>query len=318
MNRMNVLIIALMQLFVYFSLLGQDIQNGGFESGSTATFISQIYKADFWGFGCDGTASLYDCHSPQPETFPGPSPVATPILCVNPRNNGLNNCRFGAINSRKTFQSSPGIVDTSAGESIINELNGNLLPNIEYKIHAYVARGNYYPVVQPVVRKIEVVLRTGNCIDEIIIPIPIDITYNSCEWMSVSTSFQISSSQASLGYNYIEFRDASTDLNSHGEMIFIDDVWLENLGRDVSVNNNDKFSITKGVNIYPNPVINVLNIETDLPFERAVIMDLTGKELLEQVDSKTVMVDNLSSGIYIVYLEDIGRKIMSIQKFTKQ
>lgn len=319
MNRIKIVIIVFLQVFVYSTLLGQvTIQNGDFEAGSTATSISQIYKADFWGFGCDGTADLYDCESPTPgPPFPpGPSLVATPKLCINPRNNGYNNCRFGAITCKNTYYPEAGVLDTTAGESLVNELSGNLLSSTKYTISAYVARGNYTPVIQPLNRRIEAVLRTGNCIDEIIVPIPIDITFNNCEWMPITVDFQISQAQASQGFNFIEFRDASEDIIYHSELIFIDDVHLE--GRRVSSIDENGVIPENLISIYPNPVKSELNIKTDIPFNRVVVMDLMGNVMFISTDVETIYVEKLSPGLYIVRLEDLHGNKSFKQKFVKQ
>jgi len=316
---------ALIVLFIInFTLFGQVIENGGFENGPTVTGFGQMYKANFWADGCWDAGSLpqlYDCQA-TPQTsgpFAGLIIGGTPAGCIYPRNNGSTNCRFGSISCLGTFGAT-----TGPGTSIWNKLSSDLLPNVTYELQAWVARTQFIPPPVgtnswPTFRRIEVVLRATNdafaiCDNEIVVPIPIDIVFNNCNWMFISTTFQLTPAQSALGYDFIEFRELPRS-NYSTENIYIDDVML--LGGPVGLSPKDTEAFSfRTVNIYPNPASSELNIETELAFESAVIMDLMGKELIVSSDSKTISLENLSAGVYIIQLENNGE--LYSQRFVKQ
>jgi hypothetical protein len=306
---------------VHFTLNCQTIQNGDFESGPHPNFFGQINRADFWDRGCYGSSalypSLYDCQA-TPATsgpFAGQILVDPPAGCINPRNNGQTNCRFGSISCLGTFGASQG-----PGTSIWNELSADLQPNITYEFNAWVARTQFVPPpvgtnVWPVVRRVELVLRAttdGNiCDNEIVIPVPVDITFNSCNWMKISTTFQLTPLQALGGYDRIEIRELPRS-NYSLENIYIDDVEL--LGGVTGV--DELNPTTSSFVVYPNPVTSDLKIETEIDFEKCIIMDLTGKELLEFSNSKTISLENLASGTYFISILSNGQ--YHSQRFVKQ
>lgn len=295
----------------HIAVFGQAIQNGTFEAGTTPNNISQIARATYWHIACNGNTDLYDCQAdPVGGSGPGSGSVivGTPAACINPRSNGSNNCRFGSIRTAGQFSSSG---------SLYNELDADLLPNITYTIQAYVARGlapSGSNLNWPATRRIEAVLRAttdGNyCDNEIIVPIPIDIVYNNCNWMFVSATFQLTPTQALGGYDLIEFRDLSR-VGYDQERIYIDDVEL--LGGTAGL--SETLS-SETVNIYPVPTSSNLHIDTKFSFEKVLITDLMGKVLLEGADSKTISVETLSDGVYIIQLVN-GEEIYS-QRIVKQ
>lgn len=318
MKKITLIIISV----AHFTLFGQIIQNGDFEDGLIPNSSGQIHYADFWHVGCYGTAgltpSLYDCQADPVPSGPsaGQVVVGTPAGCIYPRNNGSTNCRFGSITCVGTSGATQG-----PGTSIWNELSSDLLPNITYELQAWVARTQFVapPIGTnswPTVRRIEVVLRATTdgsvCDNEIIVPVPIDIVFNDCNWMFINTTFQLTPAQAAIGYDLIEFRELPLS-NYSFESIFIDDVVL--LSRALGLPSEETFS-SGTVNIYPNPAVYELNIETEIQFNRVVILDLMGKELIVSVDSKTISLENLSAGVYIIQLES-NNDIYS-QRFVKQ
>lgn len=309
MKNLFFTIILLGHIWSCSSVFAQTIQNGGFEDGPTATNISQIYNADFWYFGCEDLTSLYDCDSPPISggPFAGASPVDIPANCISPRTNGFDNCRFGSIRCRPD--------SNGVGGSPKNELSGIFQANVTYEIQAFVARGNLPTFVnQPNNRRIEALLRVTNdggaCQNEIVIPIPTDIPYGNCSWMPISAYFQLNPIQAAVGYNFIEFREVPQ--YGHGyEEIYIDDV---SLSRVAGLSNLS----LETVKIYPNPANTELHIETENKFSRAIVTDLLGKELMVINDSKTIYLENLSTGVYIIQLvSDNGYETYS-QRFIKQ
>lgn len=316
MKHFFTLVISACHIVVF----GQSIQNGDFEDGPHPSFFGQIQYADFWDRGCYGSSGLYpslrDCQaSPVPS---GPSQgqvvVGVPAGCINPRNNGSTNCRFGSISCQGNTGASQG-----PGTSIWNELSSDLLPDVNYEVRAWVARTAFVapPVGTnswPVVRRIELVLRATTdgdiCDNEIAVPVPIDIVYNNCNWMFISTTFHLTSAQALAGYDRIEFRELARS-NYSVESIYIDDVVLLNNGTT-----GLQEMLSERIKIYPNPVVSELNIETDLQYERAVILDQTGRELLVYSNEKTISLESLSSGVYFIQLVSDGE--VHSQRFVKQ
>lgn len=66
--------------------------------------------------------------------------------------------------------------------------------------------------------------------------------------------------------------------------------------------------------IYPNPTSTILNI--NIPFEKATIYNIQGKELLKS-SSQNINIGNLSKGLYLIQLEDKNNNIYST-KFIKE
>jgi hypothetical protein len=75
---------------------------------------------------------------------------------------------------------------------------------------------------------------------------------------------------------------------------------------------------TQNFIIYPNPVQDMLNIETKQANNRVTVFDYTGKLIQSQMISESGAIDvsTIKSGIYIVKIENGG--ITSTQKFVKQ
>jgi len=128
--------------------------------------------------------------------------------------------------------------------------------------------------------------------------------------MFLSTSFQLTPAQAAGGYDWIEFREISRPGYTQ-EWIYIDDVEL--LGTVMGL--SETLS-SETVNIYPIPASSDLHIDTKFPYEKVLITDLMGKVLLEEVDSKTISVESLSNGVYIIQLVN-GEEVYS-QRIIKQ
>jgi Secretion system C-terminal sorting domain len=71
------------------------------------------------------------------------------------------------------------------------------------------------------------------------------------------------------------------------------------------------------LNIFPNPVTNILNIASDdnLTINRVVITDVSGKKVLEQSYTTQVNVQNLAKGMYV--LEVFVGQNKETRKFIK-
>ncbi len=61
-----------------------------------------------------------------------------------------------------------------------------------------------------------------------------------------------------------------------------------------------------GVNLYPNPVVNLLTIEisNDIQLEKVSLFDIMGKQIRVEENSTTISFEYLPSGIYLVKLQD--------------
>ena len=69
--------------------------------------------------------------------------------------------------------------------------------------------------------------------------------------------------------------------------------------------------------IYPNPVTNMLHIESGVSV-RAVITSIDGKTELEQVDAKDINTGGLANGMYFISLYNDGGARLLVQKLLKQ
>lgn len=69
------------------------------------------------------------------------------------------------------------------------------------------------------------------------------------------------------------------------------------------------------VSIYPNPVINNLNLQTDLQIIKIEITDITGR-LLYTIESKTIDCSNFSKGVY--FIKVYSSKGIAVNKFVKE
>jgi len=76
---------------------------------------------------------------------------------------------------------------------------------------------------------------------------------------------------------------------------------------------NKDFELITGLSLYPNPVSNILNIDSQIEIERVVIFNLLGKQVLETSRTKQIDMSALATGMYLlnVYSEN-GRAIKKI------
>ena len=99
---------------------------------------------------------------------------------------------------------------------------------------------------------------------------------------------------------------ANPDINEH--IVIIE-------GQTLTVEDN----ALAGVSIYPNPVKDIINIDTpvDLTNRVATVFDINGKKVLnKKLANNTLDVSNLSSGTYVLRLESLGKSIS--RKFIKE
>lgn len=69
--------------------------------------------------------------------------------------------------------------------------------------------------------------------------------------------------------------------------------------------------------IYPNPVSEVLTIDSEAEVSSAQVFDLTGKEVLQFSNTNQINVSQLSNGVYLLKIYDTKGKF-SVQKFVKE
>ena len=103
----------------------------------------------------------------------------------------------------------------------------------------------------------------------------------------------------------------------------IDNIESPNMNEHIIINEGQTLTVEDqalaNVSIYPNPVIDVINIDTpvDLTDRIATVFDITGKRILnKKLADNTLDVSNLSSGTYILRLESLGKSIS--RKFIKE
>ena len=85
--------------------------------------------------------------------------------------------------------------------------------------------------------------------------------------------------------------------------------------RVLSINENAKET---SINIFPNPASDVLNIESkDITIITYKIIDVNGKTIQTNKANKSIEIDNLPAGIYILQLFDSSNSLVFSQKFIK-
>lgn len=79
----------------------------------------------------------------------------------------------------------------------------------------------------------------------------------------------------------------------------------------------DISAVSSGLKVYPNPVIDILNIECDLELEKFVIYQMHGQKLWEQNALLPVQVAKLASGMYLLEVWD-KKGNRGVIKFVKR
>lgn len=112
--------------------------------------------------------------------------------------------------------------------------------------------------------------------------------------------------------NYYCFDDGaySVEVTDSNGCTAKSDVYLYSLG----IANNP---IAASIKLYPNPVSNLLTIESPIAID-ARISDLTGRTLLNIPNAKTIDCSTLANGIYIISLSNKEGNIIAVEKINKQ
>jgi len=87
--------------------------------------------------------------------------------------------------------------------------------------------------------------------------------------------------------------------------------WINQSDPELSVNENE---IPK-INLYPNPTLDILFIESPQPIETVKIYNLQG-QLIKEVSSNNVDVSQLTTGLYFVQVVADGKS--ETKKFVKE
>ena len=84
-----------------------------------------------------------------------------------------------------------------------------------------------------------------------------------------------------------------------------------------AVLSSDPFEIQNSISLYPNPVLNQLNISNTSEIESLTIYDIAGKQIKYQDgNTSSITVEDLKSGFYLLEISIEGKK--EIKKFVKQ
>ena len=80
-----------------------------------------------------------------------------------------------------------------------------------------------------------------------------------------------------------------------------------------STNSSNYFS--DKINIYPNPATDIINIESNCNINSIEIVDNMGRLIMEKEGCNKLIISELKSGTYSIYLYTGNKKI--IKRFTK-
>ena len=122
----------------------------------------------------------------------------------------------------------------------------------------------------------------------------------SCGFSSDIQYFEISNYKASTPYKYIKLTGHMNSVNNWNSY-----TEFESFGNVISKNPTDiNINIGDNVSVYPNPVSDILNINT-VPGSIIRFIDLTGKMVYEKTDSdmkESINCSSINSGIYFIQI----------------
>lgn len=130
------------------------------------------------------------------------------------------------------------------------------------------------------------------------------------EWQTISIDV---SSYANQGI-YFKF-EYTPDANAPGNNLFIDDIYLNAIPATVGIKNDPKINNFK---MTPNPAQDLLNISSSTPIENIEIYSLDGKliqkkQFVSPVNNQTIMLSNLSKGMYFIKVNSTTSKKLIIE-----
>lgn len=123
-----------------------------------------------------------------------------------------------------------------------------------------------------------------------------------------SIAFIEGNGTTSISHSY-SFIDKHFSASAYYRLKQIDQDFRGTYSDNVFVENNSILASASGlsINIYPNPVINQITIETSSEISSAFLTDLSGKKILDQkfalnTTSAFIDVSNISAGIYYLHI----------------
>jgi len=151
----------------------------------------------------------------------------------------------------------------------------------------------------------------GECI-EITPELMCNSTIKSYLWNTGETSYTITvcpDESADFSLKIENMEGEKKDLNTHVDMVEDEDCQLISSTNDIE----------QIVNIFPNPVQSILNIETNKSIDQLAILSADGK-IVYQIDDITqfplsININHLDTGLYLVKL--YGKEINSTETFLK-
>lgn len=75
-----------------------------------------------------------------------------------------------------------------------------------------------------------------------------------------------------------------------------------------NLSNSNKIGVNSNINVYPNPVSDILNIETTLEVQSVEIYNIQGQKVLSS-NQKQINLSDLAAGIYMVRIQDIENNV---------
>ncbi len=135
-------------------------------------------------------------------------------------------------------------------------------------------------------------------------------TYGGCNnlWGTTWTVADINANNFGVAFAGIDYTCGGT-IQSHIDHIRISICY--SITTDVETLSNTKIVIA------PNPVVDYINVQTDIEFNSYSILDFTGRTVLEGfVNDKSIDVTNLPEGLYFLKLADDVNAVM--HKFIKK
>ena len=79
-----------------------------------------------------------------------------------------------------------------------------------------------------------------------------------------------------------------------------------------------KRSITSEISVFPNPAIDVFNIESKIKIEKVEIYSLIGKKIkcIRNLNGNSFEVSDLRNGIYLLRIFDSKKKVIKVQRLS--
>ncbi|MBQ0147398.1 MAG: T9SS type A sorting domain-containing protein [Flavobacteriaceae bacterium] len=147
------------------------------------------------------------------------------------------------------------------------------------------------------------------------------VTYASNSWVSISYQIDFENSNINFYLNdtyissqEIEMGASLTALDIYmfdmGTQFYVDNISIESLLETSSIS-----SPQKKIEIFPNPVSDILNIKTKDDIKVIEVYDISGKKLITTTD-KVLNVHSLPKGSYVVKI--ITDKETTVKKFIKK